>query len=207
MGTNARHARQRGPLLRHVAAGILAMLAASTSAAAPKARTQSVTTADTLPVARPDFPRPSDPKMLFFIQRSMNSNTVVYAATSAAGKLDCRQPLKVFWRRFNTTGERKPLNLLERTMAYGIKSRRTNRAGECEIRFVAVPDRTAILRRADDGRLELSMVMGGRTVTPVYAYVEVNESGLMQTVDRVRLYGLDKGSGEAVVETIEAPKH
>ena len=186
-----------------MAAALLALLPTDADPA-PKGRTESVETMPGLPVARPDFPRPADPNVLFFIQRSMNANTIVYTAAPQAGPLDCREPVEVFWRRFNTDGERKPLGFFERTVAFGVQTRRTAVAGECDVRIAAAPERKVTLRRKADGSLELSARIGGRTATPVYAYVEVDESGLVPSVERVRLYGIDKASGWGIVETVKA---
>ncbi len=197
-GASQRRTRRRLAL----AAALLPLLPID-AGAKPKDVPESVEILPELPVARPDFPQPSDPNILFFIQRSMNANTVVYAAAPQSGPLDCGKPVKVFWRRFNSGGERLPLSFLERTMAFGVKTRRSSVSGECEARIAAAPDRKVTLRRKADGGWEISARIGGRLATPIYAYVEVNESGMIPSVERIRLYGVDKASGRAIVETVK----
>jgi hypothetical protein len=173
------------------------------SLAAPTVKSSSFAVRDTMPVARPDFPVPTDPNMLFFIQRSTNSNTVVYTANIRAdGRLDPDHPVQAFWRRFNTTGERKALGFFEAQMAYGVRARRGKMAGEYEIRFVALPDRRGTLRQDADGTIELTFPMRGQAVRPGYAYVEVNEAGIVPSVERVTLHGTDLASGKVIVETM-----
>ena len=98
---------------------------------------------DRLPKARPDIPVASDPNMLFYVQRSTNPNTVVYAARlDAAGKLDMAQPVEGFWRRFKSDGARVPLSFTERNGAYGVDVRRIDRRDDAVLaNIVSYPDR------------------------------------------------------------------
>ena len=73
-----------------------------------------------LSAAGENFPVPKEENQIFFVQRSLNSNTIVYTARlDGEGRLDARRPVDVFWRRFNDEGERKELSKLERSLAYG----------------------------------------------------------------------------------------
>ena len=74
-----------------------------------------VTEMDAVPRLRPEYQVPDEPDMLFYIERSTNSNTVVYAARRGAnGALDTTAPVETFWRWFNVDGAKKPLNFIER---------------------------------------------------------------------------------------------
>ena len=73
-----------------------------------------MTELDQLPRMRVEFPVPSEPNMLFYVQRSVNSNTVVYAARlDADGAIDPKTPVDAFWRWYNVDGQKKPLNFIE----------------------------------------------------------------------------------------------
>src|SRR5579871_3615278 len=81
--------------------------------------TSSVTVGSELMRLRPDFKVPDEPNQLFYIQRSPNSNTVVYTARlEANGEFDSRAPVEGFWRKFNIDGSRQSLTFVERLMAY-----------------------------------------------------------------------------------------
>ena len=76
---------------------LLLLLAAWPAAARDFAST--VTESDTLPRLRPEFQTPGEPNQLFYVQRSVNANTVVYAARlDARGDFDSREPVEGFWR-------------------------------------------------------------------------------------------------------------
>lgn len=202
--------RRPAPAARRIGGASLAATAlfiglniAPLAEAAQTAQGSSVTLQSSMPVARPEFPVPTDKNVIFYIQRSSNSNTVVYTANLRKdGSIDPNEPVKAFWRRFNTSGERKALSFLEDRMAYGVRARKGNAPGEYKVTFVALPGRTATLRQAADGSIEVTLGMGKYEATPAYAYVEVKDGGVMPKVERVRLYGRDQASGKAVVETI-----
>jgi len=58
---------------------------------------------------RPEFKIPDEPDQLFYVQRSPNSNTVIYTRAGCAGQFDSRAPVDAFWRKFNIDGTRQPL--------------------------------------------------------------------------------------------------
>ncbi|WP_083206157.1 DUF4833 domain-containing protein [Stappia indica] len=169
-----------------------------------KARGSVVSEVATLPVVRPEFPVPSDPGQVFYLQRSSNANTVVYAARfTQDGKLDPREPLVAYWRRFNTTGEQLPLKMIEDSFAFGVRSRATSDPDVFRIHIVSYSERPATLRLVEPGRAELLLPVGGRTMRMAYAYADVDESGLMPSVREVLVMGHDADSGKPLVERIE----
>jgi len=59
---------------------------------------------------------------LFYITRSLNKNLVCYDVNLKNGKLDTREPLRVYWvNREERPGETNGLNFFQRKMAYGYK--------------------------------------------------------------------------------------
>lgn len=187
---------------REVILGLTGLLFAPAVAhAAPSIGSAKISVQASMPVQRPDFPKPSDPNMLFYVQRSMNSNTVVYAANFRAdGTLDPRKPIEAFWRRFNTTGERKALGFMEDRLAYGVRAKRI-RDGEFEVRLVAYPERTMVVRQAGPHTVTVEMRMGSHVVRPVYVYVELDEGGMIPSVTGLKFFGQDVANGQAVIET------
>ena len=66
---------------------------------------------------------PDDPNMMFYIQKNINPNTIVYALNLGAdGKIDPKKPMEVFWRRYEKeNGIKKELGWLEKTFAFDFK--------------------------------------------------------------------------------------
>ena len=150
---------------------------------------------------RPEFKVPDEPNQLFYVQRSPNSNTVVYAAKlDAKGDFDARTPVEAFWRKFNIDGGKTSLNFMERMMAYGVRVE-TKKAGQpITFTIAALPDRKLTLGWDAQHRPQATIVIGGRTVKLTYVYLQVKEGGLMPEVPSLDIVGTDIASGKAIRE-------
>jgi hypothetical protein len=150
---------------------------------------------------RPEFKIPDEPGQLFYVQRSPNSNTVVYAARlDAQGSFDSRAPVDAFWRKFNIDGSRQPLNFIERMMAYGVKAD-ARRAGQpITFTIAALPGRKLTLGLDAQHRPEARMQIGTHLVKVAYVYLQVVDGGLLPKVPSLDIMGTDIASGKAIHE-------
>ena len=72
--------------------------------------------------AKPGYPAPNEPGQVFYLQRTSNANTVIYALNfDGTGKVDAQHPVDVYWRRYAEKGQRKELGFFERTFAFGAR--------------------------------------------------------------------------------------
>ena len=162
-----------------------------------------VTELDAVPRLRPEYAVPDEPDMLFYIERSTNSNTVVYAARRGTnGALDSGTPVEAFWRWFNVDGAKKPLNFIERMMAYGVKIDRVVPGHPVTFEITSLPERALTLDLDDKKHPEALIQMGSHTARLVYVYLNVIEGGLMPKVPSLDIFGIDKSSGKALHEHI-----
>lgn len=139
---------------------------------------------------RPKFPVPTGiPHMLYYLQRTPNSNTVVYDLNlKADGTLDEDDPVNVYWLRYTEGGTKKGLNFIQRKFAYGIKVKRLS-AEKYEIKSVAYDGRPMYLMKSDKGQYQMYMkisntmaqlnniwiqIEGGTFWVPNVIYVELN---------------------------------
>lgn len=61
--------------------------------------------------------------MLFYIQRSVNANTIVYALnTDDNGKVIEETPIKVYWVKYEKGGKVTPLTFIQKHYSYGIET-------------------------------------------------------------------------------------
>jgi hypothetical protein len=166
--------------------------------------TSQVTELDQILRVRPEFPVPNEPNMLFYIERSVNSNTVVYAANlDSHGRIDPNDPVNAYWRWYNVDGHKKPLIFIERMLAYGVKSvTRRGPHGAITFKVAAVPERTIILDLDSHGQPEALMQFGGRWVKLVYVYLQVDDSGFLPKVPALDIFGIDKLTGKPLREHI-----
>ena len=156
-------------------------------------------------VDRPDYPVPDDPQMLFYIQRSNNANTVVYAARrNAQGEFDSRNPVDVYWRRLASDGKRSELTYLERTIAFGVEVHPLGSGDKAfEINLVSYPRRKVVLKLDADGSPVVLMDIPGHKLKLEYAYIQLADSRLVPRLDYIDIFGKDIASGQYVRERIE----
>lgn len=159
-------------------------------------------TATSLPIVRRDFQRPNDGNQIFYIQRSSNANTVVYAALfDDAGTLKPKGPIHAYWRRYNTGDAVKPLKFVERRFAYGVTARQGAESGVFDVEFAALEDVQLELRQTAPGKANLWFDFNGTPIKLVYAYLKLDESGLIPKVVSLLFYGQDTSSGHYVTLT------
>jgi hypothetical protein len=183
--------------------GAALALLLSLPAAAGEAKS-TITEMDTVPRVKPAYPIPAEPNQVFYIERSSNSSTVIYCAKFGKdGKLDPAEPVTAYWRWYRVDGHIKPLNFIERSMAYGIKSvKHDGPNGAYSFKIAAMPERTLYIGLDAQGKPEVFGKIGERAVKLVYVYLEVDDHGLMPDVPELDMFGIDRTNGKAVREHI-----
>jgi hypothetical protein len=152
---------------------------------------------------------PNEPNMLFYLQRSTNANTIIYAANILKpGQIDPKTPLDIFWRVYAGDGHRSGLTFIERTMAYGATPKPVaGRANEFEASIVSLPEIKFRVSVDSAGKPEAIVQLGGkRPARLVYAYLNVDDKGFLPKLIYLDLYGIDKVSGRIVHEHLEPAK-
>jgi len=161
----------------------------------------SVSEGDEILRLRPEFKVLEEPNQLFYVQRSPNSNTVVYAAKlDAQGNFDGHAPVDAYWRKFNIDGSRQPLNFIERMMAYGVKLNARKDGQPLTFSIAALPQRRFTLSMDAQHHPQATMAIGSRTVKVAYVYLQVVEGGLLPSVPSLDVMGTDLANGKAVHE-------
>lgn len=196
--------RRFGWLFVALFAGLVILANSAPSIAkSPRFKTVSISISNSLPKVRPRFKIPNDPNQLMYLQRSMNANTVVYAVQYLDnGKINPRNPVRVYWRRFNSGGEARALKYFERQIAFGVTVRKGAQAGSYSIEFKALKRRKITLRETGPYQVELVGKIGSHQVTPIYIYVDLDESGLISKVIGLRFFGRDIDTGKYITEVI-----
>lgn len=74
-----------------------------------------------IPVS-PNFPVPlKTDKLLFYLQRTVNANTVLYElAMDKSGNINTGEPIKIQWIQYARDSTYEDLNYIQRNFAYGI---------------------------------------------------------------------------------------
>lgn len=180
---------------------LLALLSALPVVALARDFTSQVSESGEIPKLRPEFKIPDEPNQLFYVQRSPNSNTVIYVARlDAKGNLNSSAPVEAFWRKFNIDGSKQPLNFIERMTAYGVKLDRTKPGQPVTFSIAALPERKLSVSLDSEHRPQALMQIGSHRVKVAYVYLHVVEGGLMPSVPELDIFGTDIASGKAIHE-------
>src|SRR5215469_13269327 len=180
---------------------LLMLVLLSTLPAEARDFTSSVSEGSEIVHVRPEFRVPDEPNQLFYIQRSPNSNTVVYAARlDSGGEFDAKAPVEAFWRKFNIDGSKQSLNFMERLMAYGVRMDTIRPGKPITFSVVALPNRKLTLAMDAQHHPEALLQIDGHTVKLVYVYLQVVEGGLLPKVPSLDIFGIDIASGKWVHE-------
>lgn len=193
---------KRNPLLVSALLA-LAVLAGTGTMASARSLTSQISQPETMPRLRPEYPIPHEPNMLFYVERSSNSNTVIYAAhLDGNGHIDSKSPVDVYWRWYNVDGHKKPLNFIEKMMAYGVKSVSRKADGTVSFEVAALPERKIQLRIDGANHPEAVMQIGDKTVKLDYVFLQVDDSGLLPDVPEFDVFGTDLATGKPVHEHV-----
>lgn len=150
------------------------------------------------------FPVPANIKnQLFYLQRTTNTNTVIYALNvNAAGKLDESTPVKVFWIRYPEGGMHKELNFIQKAFAYGTMSEK-NKDGSYTIHLVAYKKKDLYLRKSPtDNSYRMYTLINRRNAALNRVFIKIDPGGTLfkPNVDYIELRGTDITSGKTIIE-------
>ncbi|TAK45148.1 MAG: DUF4833 domain-containing protein [Saprospiraceae bacterium] len=145
---------------------------------------------------------PKTERSLFFIQRNLNKNTIVYDARLKSDGSFEGKPIDVYWRRYATTGERRDLKWLERSFAYGYNAKKEKNDNSYWIELTAYDKRKIHLQKTPDGKPVATMTIGGKYCQLEYIWVFADNSGSWPKVKHVDLHGKNMITGEPVFERI-----
>jgi hypothetical protein len=68
----------------------------------------------------------NDSDALFYIQRSLDSNTLLYKLNKVKGVISNEEPVKVCWIKYAEDGRMENLSRVQEQFAYGMKRRKVD---------------------------------------------------------------------------------
>ncbi|HEY0609186.1 MAG TPA: DUF4833 domain-containing protein [Chitinophaga sp.] len=151
---------------------------------------------------RPKFPTPSGiPNMLFYLQRTPNSNTIVYDLNiDKDGKLDADEPVNVYWIRYTEGGTKKGLNFIQRKFAYGIKVKKLSEE-KYEIKSVAYDKHPMYLMKSDKGKYQIFTKIGDTMAALSSIWIQIEGGSFwVPNVVYIEMKGIDPATGAEKLE-------
>jgi len=137
---------------------------------------------------------PEKPKsILFYIERNLNKNRVVYEANfDTEGILLSHNPIKAYWIMYEKNGENESLNFVEKKMAYGVKcTLEKNDKLEFDVKLVADETRTFLLKQIAPFEAHIFTVIKGITVKLTHLFINANNSFYWPKVDYILIEGIE----------------
>ncbi|MAT55100.1 MAG: hypothetical protein CMN32_11515 [Saprospirales bacterium] len=170
-----------------------------------QAQSTAATDVPALPNGRPAHYKtpPKTKNRLFFIQRNLNQNTIVYDAKLNADGSFQSDPIDAYWLRYGSTGERKELTWLQRTFAYGYNAKRDKKNGSYWVTLTAWDGRKIHLHKDSSGKPVATLTIDGKYARLDYIWVYADNSGTWPKVFHVDLHGTDMLTGRPVFERIK----
>jgi Domain of unknown function (DUF4833) len=149
------------------------------------------------------FPTPPiSANRLFYLQRSNNSNAVIYDANLLKNNtLNAADPVHTYWIRYSEGGVKKELSSMQRTLAYGLHFNDKNSSEESyEGHFLAYRKRKFVIELDKNKKPVALFPINGKLQILLHAYVKVEEAGMFPKIPYIELFGKDVKTGADVYE-------
>ncbi|MDR3712466.1 MAG: DUF4833 domain-containing protein [Puia sp.] len=191
---------------------LLLLSAAGAAAFAPSASAiaQSGSAGKSAPPAFKDpqdtFPIPPHSQVsLFYLQRTPNTNTVLYELNLGKdGIPDRDDPVHPLWIRYTERRQRQELSFIQRVFAYGVKSKWIS-TDKYELRFVAYKKHAFYLMRNNrDQRFYVFTSISNRNAILNRIFIRINGGTMWSpNVEYIELKGTDPDNGKEIMERIK----
>jgi hypothetical protein len=155
--------------------------------------------------AQDGYPTPPDGEnRLFYIQRTGNTNTIIYDANvSDAKTFKSADPVNIYWLRYAEGGAAEALSYIQRTFAYGVKAQKVSGANEYDFHLVSYAKKKMRLAFDAQGKPYATVEVNGRRMKLDRVFVKIEKSTtftLTPKVEYVEFWGKDPNTSAAVYE-------
>lgn len=144
---------------------------------------------------------PDNISRLFYVQRSPNTNTIVYELNAGKnGQLDSENPIHVYWIRYNEKGQKEELNYIQRKFAYGLNSKPLGN-DKYDIRFVSYKKFPLTLMKASDGKYHIFATVNQKELMINRIFIKIEGGSFwIPNVKYVEIKGTEPSTGKEVTE-------
>lgn len=141
-------------------------------------------------------------KLLFYIQRNHNLNTVVYETNfTKSQQINIDHPMRAYWVKYNTGGDIEELNYYQNKMAYGYESRPLTK-DSFEFNFVSYKQLRLFLAETSTGHYEAHCKINEEMSILHNIYVYAEELGVFPNVKFIELFGKHIETGMSAYQRI-----
>lgn len=148
------------------------------------------------------FPTPPQhDKLMFYLQRDPNANTICYELNiDGEGKLKTGDPINASWIRYTEGGIKKDLNYIQRTFAFGIKARQKGN-GVYDLKSVAYGKLPMTLQKGNDKEYHVFTNINDRKSILKRIFVRIEGGSFWSpNVLYIEVAGVDLASGKEIYQ-------
>lgn len=154
--------------------------------------------------AQEQFPVPSaSTQQMFYLQRTSNTNTIVYELNYNKGILNEDDPVHVYWIRYNEQGQKEELNYIQKKFAYGVKANRVAK-DKYEMHFVSYKKYPMYLMKGANDKYNVYATINNKQAILHRIFVKINGGSFWTPkIEYVEVKGLDPATGKEVMERMK----
>ena len=151
--------------------------------------------------AQDGFPVPTgNAQQLFYLQRTSNTNTIVYELNIKKGVLDKDNPVHVYWIRYAEKGQTAELSWVQRVFAYGVKIK-SYPDSSYRVRLVSYAGYSMFLKKGIDGKYRMYAAINGKMMILNHIFVKITGGSMWSPdIEYFEVSGLDPATGKPVSE-------
>jgi hypothetical protein len=151
--------------------------------------------------AQEGFPvPPANDRQLFYLQRTSNTNTIVYELNIKKGELDKNNPVHVYWIRYAEKGQTAELSWVQRAFAYGVKIK-SYPDSSYRVRLVSYAGYSMYLKKGVDGKYRMYAAINGKMMILDHIFVKITGGTTWSPdIEYFEVSGFDPYTGKAVAE-------
>ncbi len=147
------------------------------------------------------YPDPVNVSKLFYIQRDPNTNTLIYELNrDKNGEPDPKEPVHIYWIRYNDKGQKEEISYIQRKFAYGLAVKEI-KTGEYDLRFAVYKKMPLTLMKGADGKYHIFTPIAKKQAILNRIFVRIEGGSFwIPNVVYVELSGTDPATGKEVME-------
>jgi len=152
---------------------------------------------DTFPIPR------FNARTLFYVQRTPNTNTIMYELNMKDGVLNEDNPVHVYWIRYAEGGKTAELSFIQRKFAYGVKVSRIA-SEKYKLLFAAYDKIPFYLMKSTAGIYHTYVELDGKMIVLNRLYIRIDPGGTFwaPNVKYVEFKGIEVGTGKEFIKRI-----
>lgn len=154
--------------------------------------------------AQDKFPVPQGNKnQLFYLQRTTNTNTIVYELNYNNTVLNADEPVHVYWIRYTEQGQKEELNFIQKKFAYGLKSTLIAK-DKYRLNFVSYKKFPMFLIKGANNKYNVFATINQKQVILNRIFVKINGGSFWTpNVEYIEVKGTDAATGKEVMERMK----